>query len=88
MIIVQGEAFNRSRIATAVCVRLTSNVKWAEAPGDVLLTAKATGLGRDSAANVSQILTLDRNAFSERVGKLSRKKLELVLSGVDVVLGR
>jgi mRNA interferase MazF len=88
VIVVQGDAFNRSRIATAVCVPLTSNLKWADAPGNVLLDARLTGLPRDSVANVSQIVTVDRDMLIERVGKLSEKKLGLVLAGIDVVLGR
>ena len=79
---------NRSRIATAVCVALTSNVKWASAPGNVLLSESATGLAKESVANVSQIVTLDKSELTVRVGKLPKAKLELVLSGVDVVLGR
>lgn len=86
--VVQGDAFNRSRIATAVCVPLTSKLKWAEAPGNVLLGSSVTGLPRDSVANVSQIVTLDRSALTERVGKLPPEKLRLVLAGIDVVLGR
>jgi mRNA interferase MazF len=54
----------------------------------VLLPARATGLPRDSVANVSQIVTLDRDALTERVGVLSASSLELVLTGIDVVLGR
>ena len=88
IIVVQGDAFNRSRIATAVCVPLTSNLKWAEAPGNVLLDARLTGLPRDSVANVSQIVTVDRDMLIERAGKLSEKKLGLILAGIDVVLGR
>ena len=79
---------NRSRIATAVCIALTSNVKWASAPGNVLLSESATGLPKESVANVSQIVTLDKSELTVRVGKLPKAKLELVLSGVDVVLGR
>ncbi len=84
---VQGDAINRSRIATAVCVPLTSNLKWADAPGNVLLPARATGLPKDSVANTSQILTLDRELLTERVSKLSRAKTELLLAGIDVILG-
>ena len=58
--VVQGDAFNRSRISTVVCVALTSNLRWAEAPGNVLLSARLTGLPKDSVANVSQLVTLDR----------------------------
>ena len=88
VVVVQGEAFNRSRIATAVCVPLTSNLEWAEAPGNLLLPARATGLPRDSVATVSQLVTLDREVLAERAGRLSRKQLDLVLLGIDLVLGR
>jgi len=88
VLVIQGDALNRSRIATAVCVALTSNVKWASAPGNVLLSESATGLPKESVANVSQIVTLDKLELTVRVGKLPKAKLELVLSGVDVVLGR
>ena len=67
---------------------LTSNLRWADAPGNVRLTSGQTGLASDSVANVSQILTLDRSSLDQRVGKLPDKKLELVLLGIDVVLGR
>lgn len=88
VVVVQGDALNRSRIATAVCVPLTSNLKWADAPGNVLLKSRATGLTKDSVANVSQVVALDKTTLTERMGKLSAANLELLLSGIDVVLGR
>ena len=88
VLVVQGDAFNRSRVATVVCVPLTSNLKWAEAPGNVLLPARSTGLSKESVANVSQVITLDRALLAERVGRVSKKQLELVFSGLDIVLGR
>jgi len=88
VVVVQGEALNRSRIATAVCVPLTSNLRWANAPGNVSLSARLTGLPKDSVANVSQIVTVDRDLLTERVGKLPRAKLELILAGIDVVFGK
>jgi mRNA interferase MazF len=88
VIVVQGDAFNRSRIATALCVPLTSNVKWADAPGNVLLRAPDTGLEKDSVANVSLVIAVDRSVLTERVGKISQRKLDRVLAGIDVVLGR
>jgi mRNA interferase MazF len=88
VVVVQGDALNRSQIATVVCVPLTSNVRWADAPGNVLLSARATSLPKDSVANVSQVVAVDKVFLTERVGKLSRAKVELVLSGIDVVLGR
>jgi mRNA interferase MazF len=84
---VQGDALNRSRIATVVIVPLTSNLRWAEAPGNVSLSRRSTGLPKDSVANVSQIVALDRDLLTDRVGKLPRAKLELILAGIDVVLG-
>lgn len=79
IVIVQGDPFNRSSIGTVVSVPLTSTLRWAEAPGNVRLTARSTGLPRDSVANVSQIVTLDKALLTERVGRLSRAKLDLVL---------
>ena len=88
VVVVQGDAFNRSRIATAVCVPLTSNLRWADAPGNVLLPARSARLPRDSVADVSQIVAIDRGLLSERVGKLATRQLLLILAGIDIVLGR
>ena len=85
---MQADALNRSRIATTVCVPLTSNLRWADAPGNVSLTARLTGLPKDSVANVSQIVTIDKALLTERVAKLPKPKLELILAGIDVILGR
>jgi mRNA interferase MazF len=88
VLVIQGDGLNRSRIGAVVCIALTSNFKWAAAPGNVHLSGSATGLPKDSVANVSQIVTLDKSDVIERAGKLPGAKLALVLSGVDVVLGR
>jgi mRNA interferase MazF len=88
VVVVQGDAFNTSTLRTVMCVALTSNPRWADAPGNVLLPARATGLPKPSVANVSQVVTLDRDALTERAGRLSASNLELVLAGIDVVLGR
>jgi mRNA interferase MazF len=87
VVVVQGDAMNRSRIATVVCVPLTSTLRWADAPGNVLLTARSTKLPKDSVANVSQILALDRNLLTEVVNKLSRAKTDLVIAGINLILG-
>jgi mRNA interferase MazF len=88
VVIVQGDALNRSRIATVIVAPLTTNLAWAEAPGNVFLPAAASGLQRDSVVNVSQVLTIDRVFLRDRVGKLPRPKIELILSGIDLVLGK
>jgi mRNA interferase MazF len=88
VVVVQGDSFNRARIATVVCVPLTSNLRWKDAPGNVLLSATETGLPADSVANVSQLVTLDRALLEARTAKLPPAKLRLVLAGIDLVLGR
>lgn len=88
VVVVQGDSLNRSRIATVVCVPLPSNVKWANAPGNVMLPSRLTGLTKDSVANVSQVVSLDKVLLTDRTGRLPRAQLGLVLSGIDVVLGR
>lgn len=88
VLVVQGDTFNKSRIATVVCVVLTSNLNLAEAPGNVLLTAGKTNLEKDSVANVSQLVTIDQQVLTDCVGHISRRELDRVLSGIDIVLGR
>ncbi len=85
---VQGDSFNASRIATTVVVPLTSNLRLAAAPGNVVLAAAHTGLPKDSVANVSQIVSVDRGLLSDRVGHLPESDLRLILAGIDLVLGR
>jgi mRNA interferase MazF len=88
VVIVQGDAFNRSRVRTVVCVALTGNLRWADAPGNVLLTAGEAQLPRDSVANVTQIVTLDRASLIEQAGTLPHSSLAQILAGIDIVLGR
>jgi mRNA interferase MazF len=88
VVVVQGNPLNRSRIATVVCVPLTSNLTWADAPGNTLLPSRATGLPRDSVANASQIVAIDRSFLTERVRPLGGKPLARILNGIDVILGR
>lgn len=88
VVVVQSDDFNRSAIHTVVCVPLTSNRKWSASPGNVALSEGDTGLPRSSVANVTQLVTLDRDSLSEAIGQLTPAKLDLVLSGIDLVLGR
>jgi mRNA interferase MazF len=88
VVIVQGDHLNRSRIAAVVCVPLTSNPTWARAPGNVLLPARIAGLSKDSVANASQIIAVDRAFLIERAAKLPPGNFAEVMTGIDVVLGR
>lgn len=86
VLVVQSDAFNRSRIQTVLVVLLTSNLRLVEAPGNVLIPAKPAGLPKDSVANVSQLLTLDRDFLLERTGKLPPRLMAQVDAGLKVVL--
>lgn len=88
VVVVQSDEINRSRLRTVICVPLTSNRKWAASPGNVELAARDTGLPRPSVANVTQIIVLDRSVLTEQVGHLVTSKLDLILGGIDIVLGR
>lgn len=86
VVVVQSDEFNRSRIRTVVAVVLTTNLRLAAAPGNVPVTARDTGLPRDSVVNVSQIVTLDKTFLTERVGGLSDGVMLLVDDGIRTVL--
>jgi mRNA interferase MazF len=86
VVIVQSEAFNRSRIATVIVVLLTSNLRLLDAPGNVLVRAQESGLPKDSVANVSQIATVDREMLSQRVGRLGRRVMDRLDIGLRLVL--
>jgi mRNA interferase MazF len=86
VVVVQGDRLNASRLATVVVVPCTSNLKWANVHGNVLLPAR-TGLSKASVANVSQISAVDRAFLIKRVARVSPGELEAILSGVQFVLG-
>jgi mRNA interferase MazF len=88
LVVVQGDALNRSRLATVVVVPLTSNLRWADVLGNVRLATRSTGLPKDSVANVSLVAAIDRSLLRKRVGHLGRSLLERVFAGLDLVLGR
>jgi len=86
LLIVQSEAFNRSRLRTVLAVVLTSNTRLLDAPGNVLIPAAASGLPKDSVANVTQIVTLDEAYLAERAGRIAPKLMERVDAGLRLVL--
>ncbi len=87
VLVVQSDAFNRSRIGTVVVVALSSNLRLLEAPGNVLLPARSAGLPRDSVANVSQIFTLDRGDLDAEAGRIESRLMRQVEEGMRLVLG-
>ena len=87
VLVVQTDEFNRSRIQTVVAVVLTSNLRLGKAPGNVSLTKRLTGLPKDSVANVSQIVTLDKRFLTRRAGLVPARQLRRIESGMRLVLG-
>lgn len=88
VVVIQGDAANASGLATVLVVPLTTNLRWASAPGNVLLKAEGVGLSTDSIANISQTLSLDKSALEDRIGRVSRAVLRSLADGLDVLIGR
>lgn len=86
VLVVQADAFNRSRLRTVLCVVLTSNTRLLDAPGNVLLPAGRTGLPKDSVANVTQVVTLDEDYLGERTGRIPPALMAQVDAGLRLVL--
>jgi mRNA interferase MazF len=86
VLVVQSNDFNRSRISTVIAVVITSNIKLAEAPGNVFLPHSVTNLPKDSVANISQVITIDKSFLTERVGFLPSAYLQQVEVGLRLVL--
>ena len=87
VLIVQADEFNRSRINTVIALVITSDLRLAAAPGNVLLPAKSTGLPKDSVANVSQLITTDKNFLNEKVGRVNARQMQTIAEGLRLVLG-
>lgn len=86
VLVVSSDEFNRSRIRTVVAAVLTTNLRLAAAPGNVLVSAEETGLPRDSVVNVSQIVTVDKSFLAERVGLVGGRAMLAVQDGLRTVL--
>ena len=85
-VVIQHDRFNRSSINTIVVAAVTSNLKYANLPGNVKLRRREGGLQRGSVVNVTQIATVDRSAVAKRIGQLSRARLHDLWNGVRLVL--
>ena len=86
VLVVQSDTFNRSRLATVTVVALTGNVRLLDAPGNVLIPAQSSGLPRDSVANVTQVLTVNRDLLTERVRGVSASIVKQVNEGLRFAL--
>lgn len=86
LLIVSANSFNESRIGTVIAVVVTSNLRLADAPGNVRLPSRGTGLAKPSVANVSQVITVDKSFLTERLGRLSARLLTDVDEGLRLAL--
>jgi mRNA interferase MazF len=84
-VVIQNNVFNRSRIHTVVVCVLTSNLKRAQAPGNVLLEKGEASLPDRSVVNVSQIFTVDKRDLVEKIGELSRQRVRQILDGIRLL---
>jgi mRNA interferase MazF len=87
VLIVQTDAFNRSRLHTVIAVVLSTDLRLVDAPGNVLIPAKASGLKKDSVANVSQVITIDRGLLTELAGRVRGQFLKDIETGLRLILG-
>ena len=87
VLIVQTDAFNRSRLHTVIAVVLSTNLRLVDAPGNILIPAKASGLKKDSVANVSQVITIDRDFLTELAGRVRGQFLKDIETGLRLILG-
>jgi mRNA interferase MazF len=85
-VVIQNNAFNHSRINTVVICALTSNLRRAASPGNVLLEPNEAHLPERSVVNVTQILTVDRVRLGEKIGSLSSRRMRQILDGIQLVL--
>ena len=86
VVIVQAEEFNRSNIQTVLCATLTTNLALSQAPGNLRLPARATGLPKPSVVNVSQLITADRRFLTEKLRRLPKTMMDQVDEGLRLVL--
>ena len=86
ILIIQADSFNRSKLRTVIGVVLTSNTRLLDAPGNALVSAKASGLPKDSVANVTQVVTLDKDYLTDRVGRISPKLMAYIDAGLKLAM--
>lgn len=85
-VVIQNDAFNKSKISTAVVCALSSNVKLAQAPGNVLLKKGEANLPKASVVNISQVMTVNKDELGTKIGQLSKKRMEEIIEGFQFLL--
>lgn len=86
VLVIQADNFNNSRIGTVIVLVVTSSLRLADAPGNVLLSKSKSGLPKESVANISQIITLDKEFLTQAIGKIDRLTMQQIDDGIKLVL--
>lgn len=85
-VVIQNDAFNKSKINTVVICALTSNIKLASAPGNVFLKKGEGNLSKSSVVNISQVMTINKSELDEKIGQLSKKRVEEIVGGFEFLV--
>jgi mRNA interferase MazF len=85
-IVIQNNVFNASKIRTVVVCALTSNLKWAKSPGNILIKKGEGNIPKDSVVNISQIETVDKSFLTEKIGTLSRSRIKKIIEGIHLLM--
>lgn len=85
-VVIQNDAFNKSKINTVVVCALSSNLKLAQAPGNVLLKKGEANLSKASVVNISQVMTINKDELETKIGQLSKKRMEEIIDGFQFLL--
>ena len=85
-VVIQNNLFNRSQIRTVIVLALTSNLRRADAPGNILLEKGEANIPKQSVVNVSQVFTVDKSQLDEYIGTLSSKRVREILNGIKLVI--
>ena len=86
VVVVQNDVFNNSEISAVIVCLLTSNLKWARMPGNILLAEGEANLPKPSVVNVTQVFTADRRQLTELIGAVSAGRLRQILNRIYFVL--
>jgi mRNA interferase MazF len=86
VVVVQADEFNRSKINTVVCASITSNLDLADAPGNIRVSARSSGLRKPSVVNISQLITVDKRFLSKKVKTLDRQSMSHIDESLRLVL--
>jgi len=86
VVVIQNNIFNHGALGTALACALTTNLRRAKAPGNVLLDETEADLPKQSVVVVSQILTLDKSELQEKIGTLSKQRIDEIVAGIKLLV--